>query len=312
MPVKRATDIFKSGRLALIIYWLGETDGASTGFLDLKRQDPAALCELKAVAIEVGFLILYNRGIRRQDVLPLLDVYKAFFIGPDAEKQAVNMALTGANRGWRAPGAEQVCADANPDFKEVFDCGIALADSDRLCALGVYAPNQWSKTPAMFDGDIMAYFERARALSLIILQAIAAGNGRDPAFFNNKFNKPMALLRGNFYPKRPFDSGDEDFGIAEHTDYGCLTFLVTDGQQGLEVQLPDGRWQAVQVPSGEFIINFGEMLEFWTGGEVKATLHRVRGGSQERLSIPLFFNPNHDTNVAPEGASHPILAGDHL
>ena len=222
------------------------------------------------------------------------------------------MALTGANRGWGAPGAEQVSADANPDFKEVFDCGIALDESDSLCALGVYAPNQWPKTPAMFDVDIMAYFERARAISLIILQAIAAGNGRDPAFFNDKFNKPMALLRGNFYPKRPLDSGDKDFGIAEHTDYGCLTFLATDGQQGLEVQLPDGKWQAVQVPPGEFIINFGEMLEFWTGGEVKATLHRVRGGPQERLSIPLFFNPNHDTNVAPEGVCQPILAGEHL
>ena len=257
-------------------------------------------------------MTVYNTGICRQDVLRLLDVYKAFFKGPDAEKQAVNMALTGANRGWGAPGAEQVSADANPDYKEVFDCGIALAESDRLCALGVYAPNQWPKTPAMFDVDIMAYFERARAISLIILQAIAAGNGRDPAFFNDKFNKPMALLRGNFYPKRPLDSGDKDFGIAEHTDYGCLTLLATDGQQGLEVQLPDGKWQAVQVPPGEFIINFGEMLEFWTGGEVKATLHRVRGGSQERLSIPLFFNPNHDTNVAPEGASQPILAGEHL
>ena len=281
-------------------------------FLDLKRQDRAALHALKAAAKEVGFLTVYNTGISREDVLRLLDVYKAFFKGPNAEKQAVNMAVTGANRGWGAPGAEQVSADANPDYKEVFDCGIALAESDRLCALGVYAPNQWPKNPAMFDVDIMAYFERARAISLIILQAIAAGNGRDPAFFNDKFNKPMALLRGNFYTKRPFDSGDKDFGIAEHTDYGCLTFLATDGQQGLEVHLPDGGWQAVQVPPGEFIINFGEMLEFWTGGEVKATLHRVRGGPQERLSIPLFFNPNHDTNVAPEGVCQPILAGEHL
>ena len=194
-------------------------------FLDLKRQDRAALHALKAAAKEVGFLTVYNTGISREDVLRLLDVYKAFFKGPNAEKQAVNMAVTGANRGWGAPGAEQVSADANPDYKEVFDCGIALAESDRLCALGVYAPNQWPKNPAMFDVDIMAYFERARAVSLIILQAITAGNGRDPAFFNNKFNKPMALLRGNFYPKRPLDSGDKDFGIAEHTDYGCLTFL---------------------------------------------------------------------------------------
>ncbi len=114
----------------------------------------------------------------------------------------------------------------------------------------------------MFDVGIMAYFERVRAISLIILQAIAAENGRNPALFYDKFNKPIALLRGNFYLKRHLDSGDKDFGIAEHTDYGCLTFLATDGQRGLEVQLPDGRWQAVQVALGEFIINFGEMLEF--------------------------------------------------
>ena len=81
-------------------------------------------------------------GISREDVLRLLDVYKAFFKGANAEKQPVNMAVPGANRGWRAPRAKQVSADANPDYKEVFDCGIALAESDRLYALGVYAPNQ--------------------------------------------------------------------------------------------------------------------------------------------------------------------------
>ena len=123
-------------------------------FLDLKRQDRAALHALKAAAKEVGFLTVYNTGISREDVLRLLDVYKAFFKGHNAEKQAVNMAVTGANRGWGAPGAEQVSADANPDYKEVFDCGIALSESDRLCALGVYATNQWPKNPEMFDVDI--------------------------------------------------------------------------------------------------------------------------------------------------------------
>ena len=110
--------------------------------MDLKRQDRAALHALKAAAKEVGFLTVYNTGISREDVLRLLDVYKAFFKGPNAEKQAVNMAVPGANRGWGAPGAKQVSADANPDYKEVFDCGIALAESDRLYALGVYVPNQ--------------------------------------------------------------------------------------------------------------------------------------------------------------------------
>lgn len=170
-------------------------------FLDLKRQDPVALGALKAGAKEVGFLTVYNTGIRRQDISRLLDLYKAFFNGPDAEKQAINMAPTGANRGWGAPGAEQVSANTNPDYKEVFYCGIALAEKDSLYALGVCASNQWPKTPAMFVIDIMAYFERAHAISLIILQAIAAENWRNPVFFT-LFNKPVALLRRNFYPKK--------------------------------------------------------------------------------------------------------------
>ena len=50
----------------------------------------------------------------------------------------------------------------------------------------------------------------------------------------------------------------------------------------------------------------------WTEGRVVATLHRVKGGSEERISVPLFFNPNVETNVAPMGSGQMIRAGDHL
>ncbi|MEX0312081.1 MAG: 2OG-Fe(II) oxygenase family protein, partial [Tateyamaria sp.] len=90
------------------------------------------------------------------------------------------------------------------------------------------------------------------------------------------------------------------------------TLLATDGSPGLEVRKRGGGWIPVSAPPGEFIINFGEMLEFWTGGTVKATPHRVVGGTAERISIPLFFNPTYDTNVAPAGSGQVMLAGDHL
>jgi len=50
-----------------------------------------------------------------------------------------------------------------------------------------------------------------------------------------------------------------------------------------EASQPRGRgdWLSLQAPPGEFIINFGEMLEMWTEGRVVATLHRVRGGTEE-------------------------------
>jgi isopenicillin N synthase-like dioxygenase len=54
------------------------------------------------------------------------------------------------------------------------------------------------------------------------------------------------------------------------------------------------------------------MLQMWTQGQVRATPHRVRGSSEERISVPMFFNPNYDTNVAPLSSRETILAGEHL
>ena len=57
--------------------------------------------------------------------------------------------------------------------------------------------------------------------------------------------------------------------------------LPTDGQPGLDIQLPDGSWQSLTVSPGEFVINFGEMFEMWTVEAIKATMQRVRGGDNE-------------------------------
>ncbi|QXT38530.1 isopenicillin N synthase family dioxygenase [Gymnodinialimonas ceratoperidinii] len=277
----------------------------------LSARAPEALSATRHGAEEVGFLTLHNTALDAEQVHAALDAYRAFFKGDAANKQAVNMDVTGSNRGWGGAGSEQVDPQANPDYKEVFDCGVELPADDPFARLPVYAPNQWPREPAGFQTTIETYFAQARAISLKLLQGISAAIGADPTFFADKFTKPMALLRGNYYPERPAWAGDRDFGIAAHTDYGCLTLLATDGQPGLEVQLRDGTWAPVQADPGTFIINFGEMLEMWTGGQVRATPHRVIGGAQERLSIPLFFNPAFDTNVAPPEAP-PIEAGEHL
>ena len=76
--------------------------------------------------------------------------------------------------------------------------------------------------------------------------------------------------------------------------------------------MPDGDWLPVVAQPGTFVINFGEMLEMWTQGAVRATLHRVKGGPEERISVPLFYNPNHDADVGPVGSEEAILAGEHM
>ena len=68
----------------------------------------------------------------------------------------------------------------------------------------------------------------------------------------------------------------------------------------------------MSAPPGEFVINFGEMLEIWTGGKIKATPHRVVGTSAERISVPLFLNYNHDAFVALIGLGRTTQAWTHL
>ncbi|WP_342075454.1 2-oxoglutarate and iron-dependent oxygenase domain-containing protein [Yoonia sp. SS1-5] len=263
-------------------------------------------------ASDVGFLIIENTPFSKARMQTLLSAYHQFFTLPSAQKEAVNIARTGSNRGWGASGAEQVDPDANPDYKQFFDCGLELPAGDPLTALSCYAPNQWPEMPDGFAALLQTYFTDACAFSLDVLCAIVKAIGEDQGYFRDKFGTPMALLRGNYYPTRPAWAGAKDFGIATHTDYGCLTLLATDGSDGLEVRKRGGGWIPVAAAPGAFIINFGEMLEMWTNGRIKATPHRVVGTSAERISIPLFFNPDHDANVAPLGSGRVIDARTHL
>ena len=265
------------------------------------------MAELRRGATEVGFFTLYDTPISADRVREVLTAYRAFFALPAGEKAAVDMARTGSNRGWGAPGSEQVDPEANPDYKQVFDIGYAWPEAE----LPVYAPNLWPETPAGFREVLKGYYEEAIGFSRQLLAHVIRAVDGDPAHFDRAFDRPMALLRGNYYPERPAWAGEKDFGIATHTDYGCLTLLATDGVPGLEVRLRGGGWAPVTAQPGEFVINFGEMLELWTGRRIVATPHRVVGGREERISVPLFFNPRFDVNVAPEGEAA-IRAVDHL
>ena len=278
----------------------------------LDARDPAALEAMRGAATDIGFATVQNTALTRDRVTEVIETYRRFFKLPEQEKAAYDMARTGSNRGWGASGSEQVDPQANPDYKQVFDCGLTLPEGDPRLENPFYAPNLWPAAPPEFEPVIRAYYSDACAVAMQVLRGVAAAVDLSAEVFDRAFDAPMALLRGNYYPARPDWAGAKDFGIATHTDYGCLTLLATDGSPGLEVRRRGGGWIPVSAPPGEFGITFGEMMEMWSDGLIRATPHRVVGGTEERISVPLFFNPAAETNVAPAGTDQVIRAGEHL
>ena len=258
---------------------------------------------------QYGFLLLKNTPIDKKVKNNILKTYKAFFDLPLEEKNKVNMDLTSSNRGWGAPRGEQVNREYNPDYKEIFDTGPHQKVKDEFRDLTYYSKNLWPDQLPFFENNVNNYYDLCTQIGMNVLSFIERSLGLSENFFRDKFENPMSLLRCNYYSPRKSSLSNKDYGIAPHTDYGCLTILLTDNNPGLEIKNPSNQWELVTPEEGEVIVNFGDMLEFWSKKKIKATPHRVFGNNNERFSIPFFFNPQYDTVISKKDK---IFAGEYL
>ena len=60
----------------------------------------AEVAAVRAAAADVGFMTIYNTPLSDGPVQDVLAAYAGFFVLPEADKRAIDMAQTGANRGW--------------------------------------------------------------------------------------------------------------------------------------------------------------------------------------------------------------------
>lgn len=103
------------------------------------------------------------------------------------------------------------------------------------------------------------------------------------------------------YHYLPSTNQPNEISCGEHTDYGTLTILMQDDVGGLEIKVDDGEWIPAPPIPGTFVINLGDMLEVWTNGSYKATMHQVRKSKsgRDRISVAYFFGPQLETVVRP-------------
>jgi len=170
-----------------------------------------------------------------------------------------------------------------------------------------YLPSNWLDT-------VQAYYLAMEDIGYRILASLSRSLNIDEAIFRDAFNDGISTLRFLHYQ---CPAGAEEPSTAGHIDSGLLTVLAQCGVAGLQAQDMNGIWIDVPPRDDGFAINFGGLLECWSGGRIKATRHRVINLVRDRYSVPFFFEPRPNTVISPlpiDGIARfePFLYGDHL
>jgi len=256
-----------------------------------------------------GFFYVVGHDIEESLGQRLEDLSHRFFALPEEVKARYAMPLGGrAWRGWFPLGGE--LTSGRPDWKEGLYLGTELDASHPRVAAGVplHGPNLVPGDDVLpgFRQTVFDWMAAVTALGHRVMQGIARSLDLPSDYFARRYTAdPLILFRIFNYPRRPIPAGlDVRDGVGEHTDYGLLTLLRQDAVGGLQVHTREGWIEAPPVPQS-FVCNIGDMLDRMTGGLYRSTPHRVRlnTSGRDRLSFPLFFDPDFDARIEPIGSA---------
>ena len=288
--------------------------------------------EVGAACEQHGFFVVKGHGVSH-DVNGDLDAAaRRFFRRPAEEKAAFAPRSGDVLRGWWGLGsmatARSLAIDTPPDFMEFLAFGPELSNERRADyhRRGVkhidsfFAQNIWPDTEGLRHA-VERYYDETTKFAFRLLRLLATCLDLEPDWFEHLFEVPGSALSINYYPTSDDKPEPGQFRRGEHTDYGALTVLYTDGNSGLEVNTRNGQWHAVPAVPDSYIVNLADMMTVWTNDRWRSSLHRVvcpHDMATERLSVPLFFNPSLDALVqsvptclaAGEQPCDPVRAGE--
>jgi isopenicillin N synthase-like dioxygenase len=158
---------------------------------------------------------------------------------------------------------------------------------------GFHGPNLWPNlTEEKFHGPVWEHYEATMKLGQTIWEILLQGLGYPPNLLAAFAKRPIVMMKMIRYP--PANKTLEgQFGVGAHSDFGGVTVLLQQaGREGLEVWVESKQaWLAVPSIKDVYVINMGDMIQKWSGGEFQSARHRVINKSNdERLSCATFWH----------------------
>ena len=256
--------------------------------------------EIRQAAEEVGFFYIRNHGIAEGVIKQAYAASKMFFNLPEELKD--NVKINANHHGYLSVGEAKMEQAERVDLKESFVWGLDLPGKHPSVTKEnpFLGRNQWPQEIPEFKQAVYPFFEAGLECGRDMMRAFALGMELAEDSFLKATDEPIARSSIIHYPPQPADLGMEQFGVAPHTDYGCLTLLWQDQVGGLEVQTLEGEWVTAHPIEDTLVVNVGDLLMRWTNEKFKSTTHRVvNSKGQERYSMVIAWDPNFDTVVDP-------------
>ncbi|GAB7357971.1 hypothetical protein MBLNU230_g0138t1 [Neophaeotheca triangularis] len=284
--------------------------------IDINQPDAAT--KLLAAASQHGFVYIENNeatGVPPGEISKMFYLSRDFFTAPEAIKEAVSISSSeaGKNVGYLKRGVEKLDSHNQPraDVKEAFNMGEPLNNTLQQPLPKPLAPH--AETLLRFQNS-------CHELSQKLLKLFATALELPSNWFQLRHDRSQGpsgtVFRLLYYPQVGDAQQGVDIRAGAHSDYGSLTLLFQlPGQPGLEIRTPGGEWMAVAVDplaNGEegsarplpILVNIGDLLEDWTGGLLKSTVHRVvfpaaGEAGVDRYSMAYFCHPLDDAELVP-------------
>lgn len=246
-----------------------------------------------------GFLLLKNHPIPTKDIDRMFSLARGFFVDTP-EDQKTPYQINEKYIGYNGP-----LSDSKKDDKA----------SMWLSGKPGFLSQSTDSLPPYWRGHIdqvesFKHSCHALIIQLLVCFALAmelpdrnffadahaegAGNG-------NRFRMICYPSRGNKPEKQTTTR------MSAHSDSGSVTLLFQTCS-GLEVESPTGEWVPAPYIQDHILVNLGDALAFWSGGQLKATKHRVTfegvPHDVERMTMAYFGA------AAPETVLQPIKRSD--
>ncbi|KAL2340781.1 hypothetical protein Fmac_008721 [Flemingia macrophylla] len=228
---------------------MGEANIPTIDFSTFLKEDEdgkkKAMEEIFEASCEYGFFQIVNHEISLDLINEAMQVSKMFLDCPYEEK---NKSKGSASCGAPVPHGYNRQPDHAPDKNEYF---------------AMFPPgssfNVFPSNPPNFRDLLEEIYEPMSKMGVLMESVINDCLGL-PTNLLKDFNDDRSWDYLVAFHYAPAANDTENFGIIEHEDSNCLTFIISNEVEGLEIR-KNGKWIPVIPAKGTIVVNIGDVIQ---------------------------------------------------